>query len=158
MNTLRFASLSLALTLGAFGPSLAAEPSGHVMLASEQMQWVDAPGLPAGGKMATIEGSADQAAPFTFRVKFPAGYEVPAHWHPAAEHITVLSGTVNMGVGDKLDKTKTHPLAAGGFSVMPANVHHFGWTDTETVIQIHGMGPWGITYVNPADDPRTKAK
>ncbi|HEV8695759.1 MAG TPA: cupin domain-containing protein, partial [Lysobacter sp.] len=154
MNTLKLASLTLALTLGAFGTSIAAEPPAHQMFAPEDLQWADVAGLPAGAKMAVIEGPTDQAVPFTFRVKFPAGYRVPAHWHPAAEHVTVLSGAVNLGLGDKLDKTKTHPLVAGGYAIMPAEVHHFGWTDVETVIQVHGMGPWGITYVNPADDPR----
>ena len=70
--------------------------------------------------------------------------------------LTVLSGTFNMGTGDSFDRSKTQALNAGGFAVMPTQTRHFAWTATETVIQVHGVGPWGLTYVNPTDDPRAK--
>ena len=98
----------------------------------------------------------DQATPFTFRLKLPADYKIPAHWHPAIEHVTVISGTFNMGTGDKLDATKTKALSAGSVAIMPPKTNHFAWTKEETVVQVHGVGPWGITYVDPADDPRKK--
>ena len=72
------------------------------------------------------------------------------------EHVTVLSGTFNMGTGDKLDMTKTRPLTVGGFAIMQPGTTHFAWTTDETIVQIHSVGPWGVTYVNPADDPRKK--
>ena len=106
--------------------------------------------------MAVIQGPIDQATPFIIRVKFPADYKVPAHWHPATEHVTVLSGTFHMGVGDKLDPSKTTALSAGSLSIMPAKTHHFAWTKEETVVQVHGIGPFAVTYVDPADDPRKK--
>jgi hypothetical protein len=61
-----------------------------------------------------------------------------------------------MGTGDKLDTTKTRPLSAGSVAVMQPKTHHFGWTKDETIIQVHGVGPWAIHYVDPADDPRNK--
>jgi quercetin dioxygenase-like cupin family protein len=90
------------------------------------------------------------------RLKLPANYRIPAHWHPADEHVTVISGTFNMGTGDVLDTTTGKTLPAGSFALMPAQMHHFAWTSEETVLQLHGVGPWQIHYINPADDPRTQ--
>lgn len=75
---------------------------------------------------------------------------------PAVERVTVLSGTCHMGVGDKLDVQKSMPLIVGSMMILQAKTPHFAWTQEETVIQLHGTGPWGITYLNPADDPRAK--
>lgn len=127
----------------------------HQFLASEEMEWVDAPpALPPGAKMAVVEGNPAKPGPLTMRIKLPVDYKVPPHFHPAVEHVTVLSGSLNIGAGDTFDASKTKALGPGGFAVMQTGVKHFVWTKGETVIQVHAMGPWGITYVNPADDPR----
>ena len=118
--------------------------------------WVDVPSLPPGAKLAVIEGPLNEAVPFTFRLQFPANYQIPAHWHPAVERVTLISGTVNMGIGDKLDKEKTKPLGPGSMAIMQPKTNHFLGTKEETVVQLNGTGPWAITYVNPADDPRKK--
>lgn len=128
----------------------------HLMLTPSDLKWVDVPSLPPGAKLAVIEGPLNQAVPFTMRIKMPANYQIPAHWHPAIEHVTVISGTFHMGAGDKLDRSKTMALTPGSVGIMQVKTHHFAWTDQETVIQVHGVGPWGINYVNPADDPRQK--
>ena len=107
-----------------------------------------------GKKRAEIEGPMNEAVPITARIKLPANYTVPAHWHPGVERVTVLSGTFNYGMGDKLDPQKTTALGAGSVIVMQPKMNHFAWTKEETVIQLNVMGPWGVTYVNPADDPR----
>jgi quercetin dioxygenase-like cupin family protein len=130
--------------------------TNHAIVEPKDLKWEDASALPPGAKVAVIEGPMDQATPFIIRFKFPADYKIPAHWHPAIEHVTVLSGTMNLGVGDKLDPMKSHTIPAGGVAIMPAKTNHFGWTKEETVVQVHGMGPWGLTYVDPADDPRKK--
>lgn len=127
----------------------------HVTLGEGDLVWTAAPrSLPPGARMALLEGDPKQPGPFTIRVKTAGEYRVPAHWHPADEHVTVIQGSLNMGLGDKLDETAGHKLPAGGFAAMPAGIHHFAWTKEPTVVQIHGIGPWGIEYVNPADDPR----
>ena len=128
----------------------------HMMVEPKELKWEAMSALPPGAKAAVIEGPLNEAAPFIVRVKFPANYKVPAHWHPAIEHVTVLSGTLNMGIGDKLDTKKTKALSAGSVVIIPAKTNHFGWTKKATMVQTHGVGPWGITYVDPADDPRKK--
>ena len=131
----------------------------HKLLPPSEMQWVDGPpALPAGAKIAHIQGDPKQAGPFTFRLKVPDGFKVPPHTHPSAEHVTVISGSLNLGMGDKFDQTATRELAPGGFAVMPAGMQHFAWMKGETVVQVHGTGPFAINYVNPADDPRNAKK
>jgi len=143
------------VALGALlSPGIGAED--HVTVTPDALKWMAPPSLPPGAKLAVIQGPIDQATPFIIRVKFPADYTVPAHWHPATEHVTVLSGTFHMGVGDKLDPSKTTALSAGSLSIMPAKTNHFAWTKEETVVQVHGIGPFAVTYVDPADDPRKK--
>jgi hypothetical protein len=157
-NTL--VTLTVALALGSIAVPIALAQSGthmasdHMMATPDELKWVDIPSLPPGAKLAVIEGPINQPGPITFRLKLPANYQVPAHWHPAIEHVTVISGTFNMGTGDKLDRAKTKALTAGSVAIMQPKTNHFGWTKDETIVQIHGVGPWGVTYVNPADDPR----
>ena len=136
----------------------AAKPSAHVMYTGGDLKWGDGPAsLPPGAKAAALEGNPKDAGLFTMRLKLPANYKVSPHWHPADEHVTVISGTFYMGMGDKFDEASVKELPAGSFVVMPTKQTHFAMTKGETVVQLHGMGPWGINYVNPADDPRNKA-
>jgi quercetin dioxygenase-like cupin family protein len=149
------AALSVMVALSCLGASAAWAQSGaHMMAMPDELKWTDIPSLPAGAKVAVIEGPLNEAAPFTFRLKFPANYQIPAHWHPAIEHVTVISGTFHMGTGDTLDRSNTKALSAGSVAIMQPQTHHFAWTNEETVVQVHGVGPWAITYVNPTDDPR----
>jgi hypothetical protein len=133
------------------------EPTGpdHVMVSPPELRWADAPSLPPGAKVSLIEGQLDQPVPFTLRLQYPADYQLPAHRHPAIEHVTVLSGAINMGVGDTLDKTRTTAMPTGSIMIVQPGTSHFLWTAEEATVQVHGMGPFAITYVNPADDPRT---
>ncbi len=151
------AALCAGIVLTYLGVAAAwAQAGSHIMVMPEALEWKDMPTLPPGAKLAVIEGPLNEPVPFTFRLKLPANYQIPAHWHPWIEHVTVISGTLNMGTGDKLDRSKTRALSAGGVAVMQANTNHFSWTREETIVQIHGVGPLVINYVNPADDPRKK--
>jgi len=160
MTSLRFSAISLTCALGVSGiltdPIAMAQTSkGHSMLAPAALKWVDLSSLPPGAKIAILQGPMSEAAPFTARVRIPANYRVPAHWHPASERVSVLSGTLYMGLGDELDTGKAMAVPAGGFAVMPPKTPHFAFTTHEPVeFQLHGVGPWGMTYINPADDPR----
>jgi quercetin dioxygenase-like cupin family protein len=150
MRTLSLLVVTIVLTLVAV--TWAAD---HVMMDPKDLKWEEVPALP-GAKVAVIQGPLDQAGPFIIRFKFPADFKVPAHWHPNIEHVTVLSGKLYMGTGDKLDMAKGHLLPVGGVSIMPPKTNHFAWTTEETIAQVHGVGPWGVTFVDPADDPRKK--
>src|SRR5437763_7076714 len=155
MKYLKSTAIAIAL-LGsaAISPAYAqsaAQP--HQMMSPGELKWTAMPSLPCNAQLAVIEGPMNEAKPFTVRIKFPANCKIPPHFHPAIEHVTVISGTLNMGAGDTIDPSKSKPLAAGSVSIMQPQVHHFGWTKVPTIVQVHGVGPWGITYVNPADDP-----
>jgi quercetin dioxygenase-like cupin family protein len=137
-------------------PQAQAQHTGaHVMIVPSELIWTDLPALP-GVKIAVIEGPLNEAVPITFRLKFPANYKVPPHWHPGIEHITVISGTLNMGMADKFDASQTRALTAGSVAIMPPRTNHFVWTSEETIGQVHSIGPWSVAYVNPADDPKNK--
>ncbi len=137
-------------------PANWAQPSGHIMVDPDKLTWAPVPSLPRGAQIAVIEGPLNEAVPFTYRLKFPANYRIPPHWHPTVERVTVLSGNFNMGSGETFDAAKSHSLNAGGMAIMPAKSPHFAWTGSETIVQLSGTGPVGITYINPADDPRSK--
>jgi quercetin dioxygenase-like cupin family protein len=120
--------------------------------------WGPAPAVfPAGAKFAVLQGDPSKAELFTVRLEFPSGYTIPPHFHPTDEHVTVISGTFLVGMGDKADFTHPVVLPAGGFITAGANMHHFGRARGRTVVQVHAMGPFALTYVNPADDPQKKA-
>ena len=151
------ALLSMGLIALAAPPSAHAQPiEHHKMVLAADLKWDDVPSLPPGAKIAVIEGPMNQAVPFTVRLSFPANYRIPAHLHPAVERVTVLSGEFFMGIGDRLDPEKSTGLKAGGVMIMAAGTRHFAWTREATVVQLHGTGPWGITYLDPNDDPRKK--
>lgn len=129
----------------------------HKILAPSDLKWVDAPpGLPPGGKMAVLEGDPTKKGPFTVRLLSPDGYKIAPHTHPSVENITVISGTLHLGTGDKFDEAAAKEMGAGSFCAMHSGMKHFVWTTGETVVQIHSTGPFEIKYVNPADDPRKK--
>jgi hypothetical protein len=132
-----------------------ADPGVHVMKAPAELEWVDGPpSLPKGAKVAVLEGDPGKAGPFTIRIQFPAKYKIAPHWHPGIEHVTVISGEFMMGSGEKWDDAALKKMPAGAFGVMPMKYPHFAMAKKKAVVQLHGIGPWGITYINPADDPR----
>ena len=102
-----------------------------------------------------LQGDPSAAGEYTVRLRMPAGYVIAPHWHPTDEHVTVVSGTMLLGMGDQVDRAKATRLGAGGFISAPAQAHHFAVAAAPSVVQVHGMGPFAITYVRPADDPRT---
>jgi quercetin dioxygenase-like cupin family protein len=123
----------------------------------KDIKWEDAPAsLPRGAKVAVLEGDPAKEGPFVMRIKMPDGYRVPPHTHPKPERATVIAGTLNIGMGGTFDKDNCKEMPAGSFGTWPAGMRHFGWMKGETVLQLHGTGPWSLTYVDPKDDPRNK--
>jgi quercetin dioxygenase-like cupin family protein len=128
---------------------------GHSFYDAENIQWKEGPkSLPPGAMMAVIDGDPKVEGPFTMRLKFPAGYSIMPHTHPADEHITVIEGNIMMGMGQTFDEKKVKNIGKGGFVVMNNGTQHYLLTKKESIIQLHGIGPWGINYLNPKDDPR----
>lgn len=149
--TIPMAMLLIATSL-IVGSTARAQDQDVMRLTPAELTWTAGPRmLPPGASMALIEGAPDKSGPFTFRLKFPANYRIPAHWHPIKVTVTVISGTFNMGLGEELDTANGKSLPAGSVFEMPATIHHFGWTSEETIIQEHGIGPLRVHYLNPAN-------
>ena len=120
---------------------------------ADALKWVSAPAsLPAGAKVAMLQGDLARPGAFAFRLKLPAGYQLKPQSSPAINRMYVVSGALNFGSGDKFDSARTMPLYAG-YAHWPNNGPYFAFTKEETVIEIEGAGPWAVNYVNPADDP-----
>jgi hypothetical protein len=146
-----------------FAAALAAPPvvaqSGHRPIPVDKIQWGPAPpSLPAGAQLAVLEGDPARKGAVTLRLKMPASYRIPAHWHSMDERVTVLSGAFHIGMGDRLDEKSGQLLAPGGFVSLAARMHHFAWTSAPTVVQINLEGPFDIFYVNASEDPQKTAK
>jgi quercetin dioxygenase-like cupin family protein len=152
-KVLNLAIKATTLALLASAATLAGDP--RPVTSSKEVQWSAAPPvLPKGAMMAVMAGDPGGTGLVALRLKLPAGYKIPAHWHPTDEQVTVLSGTLSIGMGDRLDETKGQDFTAGGYAVAPAHMNHFAWTKAGAIIQVNLMGPFEMTYVSPADDPR----
>jgi quercetin dioxygenase-like cupin family protein len=147
------------ISLGVLGLSCAhlqAEVTQVItMIKPSQIQWKDGPkSLPKGAQYAVLAGDPSKPGLFSMRIKLPANYRVPAHFHTTTDNITVISGTVNFVYGDKLDKRK-NLYKSGSFVSIPANESHFGWTgDSGAIVQLNNQGPWELEFV----DPKTNAR
>ena len=123
-----------------------------------EIEWKPGPpSLPAGAKFVVLEGDPAKEGPFVMRLQVPDGYHIPPHTHPKTERVTVISGAFHLAMGEKLERSAATKLPSGSFGFWPAGMKHTAWAEGETVLQLHGIGPWSINYLNPADDPR-KAK
>jgi quercetin dioxygenase-like cupin family protein len=121
----------------------------------DDVKWGPAsPAMQKGAQGAALVGDPGKEGPYVVRMRLPAGFRVAPHSHPNDENVTVISGMFHFGVGDKFDETKATALKPGGFAQAPKGIKHFAWASQETVIQLHGMGPQNLIYVNDADDPR----
>lgn len=150
----RITLIATLLVVG-FAPIVATAADEHVAVSADQLKWGPVPpAYPKGAQFTVVSGDPSKDGLYVVRLKVPAGYKVPAHVHPNDENITVISGTFHIGIGDKLDEKKGETLKAGGFAKASKGMQHYAWFTEETIIQLHGIGPQGITYVNPADDPR----
>jgi len=142
------------LAAGTVPVALAGSAGEHAVHTGETLQWESLRALPAGAQWSVLAGNPAEPGPFAIRVKFPDGYRVPAHWHSQGETVTVISGTFGIGMGHAGDRDKVQALPAGGFAYMPAMQPHYAIVTGETVIQVNGIGPFDLNYVDPSQDPR----
>ncbi|HWP26664.1 MAG TPA: cupin domain-containing protein [Xanthobacteraceae bacterium] len=147
-------ALMMATTLQ---PNPAFAQDEHKILSPQQIKWSPGPpSIPPGAQAAVLYGDPGKEGVFAFRLKLPKGYHIPPHTHPKPEIVTVISGTARLGMGEKADRKKAQVLRPGSFFALSPGTAHYFYTDTDTVIQLNSSGPWGITYINPKDDPRQK--
>jgi quercetin dioxygenase-like cupin family protein len=130
------------------------------MVKSDALTWKDNPALPKGGQVAILVGNPTKAGSVVVqRTKLPANYKIPPHTHPYAETVTLISGSLGFGVGEKFDTAKGEVVKPGALQAMPARHAHYLWTgNEEAIIQVQFVGPAAIDYVDPADDPRKKTQ
>lgn len=151
------ATLVLAVPLARAQEMDAAGPVVHT--APDAMEWMDAPPiLPPGAAMAVIQGDPASEGDYTLRLRVPAGYEFRPHTHPTVENVTIVSGSLHVGMGETMDKEGGTTLATGGFASIPAEAPHYAWATEPVEVQVHGMGPFVLTYVNPDDAPKAAAR
>ena len=147
----------LALMFLMQGGPVGAADAPHGMYTPDAIKWGDPPpNIPKGAKLAVLYGDPAKEGLLVIRVKLPANYKIAAHSHPTDEVVTVLSGTIMLGMGDKLVAARAKAYPAGSSIVTPAKANHFVLTKQATVIEVTGMGPLQVNYVNPADDPSKK--
>jgi quercetin dioxygenase-like cupin family protein len=152
LKSLMIGTVAVAAGL-ALGPARAADD--HVAVAPDGIQWGPAPpAFPEGAEAAVLFGDPSKEGQFALRLKVPGGYHIAPHTHPAIENVTVISGSVQLGMGETASKDSTQDLPAGSFVSLPEGMAHYVYMDEETVLQLNTVGPWGLTYVNPDDDPR----
>jgi hypothetical protein len=136
------------LILAATAALACAATSAQAQVNAADVKWGAAPPVfPKGAQMAVMAGDPGKTGLFVIRLKMPAGYKIPD------ENVTVISGVFNLGMGDKLDAKKSAALTAGGFAQAMAGMNHFAFTPQGAIVEVAAQGPFGMTYVNPADDP-----
>ena len=149
--------ISLAAVIVAAPGSAKTKPA-KAKAAPAELKWMDGPpGLPAGAQFAVVSGDPAKKGMFTIRARLPANYAVPAHWHPTDEKVSVVSGKLAYGMSDRVNRTNAQGLSAGENVVMKAKMHHWVLSADGAEIEVSAMGPFAITYLNPAEDPRAAA-
>lgn len=152
---MRIAALTAVVLLAGTACALAQAHKLDMTTDPSGISWGPAPPIFAkGAQIAVLSGDPSKAGPYVVRLKMPANYAIQPHYHPTTENVTIISGSFHAGMGDKLDKGRSQEFKPGGFVAMPAGMHHYAWTSEDTVVQVHGQGPFALTYVNESNDPR----
>jgi quercetin dioxygenase-like cupin family protein len=137
----------------------AAKAHANGKSATAKLKWGPAPAVfRPGARLAVVRGDPSQSGEYVVQLAMPSGYRIAPHYHPTDEHVKVVRGRFLVGLGDTLDLAKTKRLGVGDTITAPANMHHYAATRGRTVVEVSGMGPFQLTYVNPADMPKAGAK
>ena len=153
-----FCAVVLILVIVGAAVGLETKAPAHILTTTTEIKWgAPPPVFEKGASFAVMSGDPSQAGLFVVRLRMPAGYKIAPHWHPTDEHVTVLSGTFSLGMGEKFDTATMKELPAGGYALLPAEMRHYALAKTEVTVQVHGIGPFVLTYVNPSDDPGKRA-
>jgi len=151
---MRRAIFVVALVVGMSLP-VAQTAAAKTKSKSSTLKWGPAPSVfPKGARMAVVSGDPSKAAHFVVELSMPAGYKIPPHFHPTDEIVQVKKGTFLVGMGDTFDAAKTKAMKVGEKGTVPAEMHHFAMAKVATTVSVSAMGPFAMTYVNPADNPQ----
>lgn len=129
-----------------------------VIPADEMTQWGKPKTLPEGAYDYLLSGNPGKPEIFTFRFQLPENYKIPPFLFTSKCYLTIISGALYIGTGDKFVNSKQHELSAGSFVVIPANIPLYFWTKEKTILQFNGIGPLDVNYVDPSEDPRNRIK
>ena len=137
------------LAVGAKSQEKKEADAAHKIVHYGDLKWTP---IMKGADVAPVSGDFNaEGAPFVLRFRCADGVKVPAHWHPTDENATVMKGTFLLGIGETFDEAKLQTMNVGNFTTMPKEVRHFGACKGETIVQLHGVGPFKVNWVNPAD-------
>jgi hypothetical protein len=149
---LMIAAAILQVERATHAAGIVAGQSAHTMASPDSIKWAP---MGQGIEGAVLSGNPQkEGEQFVLRLKLRDGTKVQPHWHPIDEHLTVISGTFYMGTGEKFDEGAAHPMTVGMYALMPKETRHFAWVKGETVVQIHGVGPFKTFWVNPPDSAK----
>lgn len=141
--------VAVVLTLASFAQEKKDAAGGHGIVNSADLKWTP---IIAGWELTVVSGDPDkEGEPFVIRLHGKDGAKVPAHWHPTDENVTTLKGIFLVGLGEKYDEAQLQPMGVGSFAMMPKEMRHFGRAKGDTVVQVHGTGPFKVNWVNPAE-------
>ena len=126
-----------------------ASDAAHKIVRSGDLKWT---GIIKGCVLAPVSGDPNgDGTPFVLRLRCADGAKIPAHWHPTDENVTVLKGTFLVGLGETFDESKLQAMNFGNFVTLPKEMRHFGLCKGETIVQVHGVGPFKVNWVNPSE-------
>ena len=147
--------IGIVVLAGAASAATAQTADAHKIVSPQDIKWGPAPAsLPSGAELAVLYGDPSKEGEFAMRLKGAKGYHIAPHTHPKPEIVTVISGTVCLGMGETADHGKAQQLPVTSFFALSPGMAHYIFFDEDTVVQINTSGPWGLNYVNPKDDPR----
>jgi quercetin dioxygenase-like cupin family protein len=143
-------ALALVAFAGAgYSQESKAANSMHKIVRSGNLKWMP---IIKGCEIAVIEGNLDSAdQPFVARFHCSDGAKTPPHWHPTDENLTVLKGTFLVGTGESFDESKLQAMNFGSYMMMPKEMRHFGMAKGDLILQVHGIGPFKVNWVNPSE-------
>ena len=143
------AAVAAIAAVAAFPQEKKEAAGGHGIVHTADLQWTP---IIKGCELASVSGDMNaDGTPFVLRLRCRAGTKIPAHWHPTEENVTVLKGVFQVGMGEKFDASGLQSMNLGDFGSIPKEMRHFAFSKTATVVQVNGMGPFKVNWVNPAD-------
>ena len=157
MNRSRFGVACIVLAVmvvfgsGVYSQEKKEATASHKIIHFGDLKWTP---IIKGCDLAVVDGNPDaEGQPFVVRIRCADGAKVPAHWHPTDENLTVLKGTFLVGMGETFDESKLQTMNVGNFTTVPKEMRHFAMNKGETIVQVHGAGPFKVNWVNPSDVP-----